>query len=35
MINAVILAAFLATLPTTLPATPGKLWMNGRVPCVS
>jgi hypothetical protein len=29
------LAAYIATLPTTLPATPGIIWNNGGVPALS
>lgn len=29
------LTALIATLPTTLPATAGRLWVNGGVLCVS
>jgi hypothetical protein len=35
MINIVALAALIASLPTTLPGTPGVLWLNGRTLCVS
>jgi hypothetical protein len=27
--------AWMASLPTTLPSTPGVAWNNGGVPCVS
>lgn len=29
------LTILMSYLPTTLPATPGVLWLNGRIVCMS